>query len=304
MKVAVFCGGVSPEREVSLESGAAVAAGLERAGYDAAVEDVSSVRGAVDRWKDLGADIAFIALHGGWGEDGRLQSAFEAREIPFTGSGARSCRLAMDKSLSREVMKNAGVLVPDGFVVRPGDDAPRGTISSWGRAVVKPASGGSTVGVSVIENEKDLADALADVWETDSTAIVERFVPGREATVAVFGEGTSAFALPIVEIRPRSGFYDYGSKYTDGASEYLCPAPFDDAVAHRMAAQAIAAHIALGCRTYSRVDFRVPDDGDACALELNSAPGMTSHSLVPKAAAAFGWTFEELLRRIVDGVRG
>jgi D-alanine-D-alanine ligase len=300
LKIAVLCGGTSSEREVSLNSGAAVAEGLKEAGYETVTVDVKSVRELLDGWPGLGADGAFIALHGGWGEDGRLQSALGAAGIPYTGSRPRACMRCMDKEAARDAMENAGVPVPPGFAVTPDariDFAE--LIGKWKTIVVKPASNGSTVGVAITDSATEAVRALNAVWDVDTKAVVEKFIPGRELTVTVFGSGGDAFALPAIDIRPASGFYDYKSKYTKGATEYLCPAPLDDETAARLAGYARKSHEALECRTYSRVDFRLTGEGGLFALEINTAPGMTATSLVPKAALAAGWTFPQLLDKVV-----
>jgi D-alanine-D-alanine ligase len=301
LKIAVLCGGVSSEREVSLRSGAAVNDGLRQAGYDTVMEDVTSVPGLIRRWPELGADAAFIALHGGWGEDGRLQAALETAGIKYTGAQARGCMMCMDKETSRSVMEGGNIPVPPGIAVRPDEGCDFGRlIDLWGKIVVKPASNGSTVGVVVTDDADAASDALNRVWDIDTKAIVEKYIPGRELTAAVFGSGEDAFAMPAIEIRPRSGFYDYSSKYTKGASEYICPAPISEAAARAVSEYAKKSHVLLNCRAYSRVDFRLTEDGgDIFVLEVNTAPGMTETSLVPKAALVHGWTFPELLREIL-----
>jgi D-alanine-D-alanine ligase len=301
LKIVVLHGGVSTEREVSLKSGAAVEEGLARAGFETLLEDVTSIPALIERWPSFGADAAFIALHGGWGEDGRLQAALDAYNIPYTGSGPRSCRFAMDKEAARGVMEMNGIPTPPGFSVTYDQSHNLAdAVRNWGRIVVKPASGGSTVGVVISDSPSAARDGLIAVWDIDNKAIVEKYIPGREMTAAVFGGDADAFAMPVIEIRPKSGFYDYGSKYTAGASEYLCPAPVASELAEKIGDYARGAHTALGCGTYSRVDFRVTDDGEVYALEVNTAPGMTATSLVPKAARAYGWEFPELLRAIVE----
>jgi D-alanine-D-alanine ligase len=300
LKIAVLCGGVSSEREVSLKSGAAVDAGLKEAGYETVLEDVTSVSGLIKKWPALEADGVFIALHGGWGEDGRLQSALDANYIPYTGSGAKSCMLCMDKEQSRDIMARAGIPVPPGMIITPGGKYDFiGILKKWGKIVIKPACNGSTLGVAITSDPDEARDALNTVWDIDTKAVVEQFIPGRELTVAIFGSGDGAFAMPIIEIRPRSGFYDYNSKYTAGATEYVCPAPLNDIAAWTVAEYARRSHMLLECRTYSRIDFRLSDNEAICALEVNTAPGMTSTSLVPKAAKAHGWQFPQLLDKIV-----
>lgn len=306
MRIAVLCGGVSTEREVSLRSGDAVAHALTASGVDAFTLDVESIASLVDEWPRHGADVAFVALHGGWGEDGRIQAAMASRGIKYTGSGPDACRLAMRKHDARAAMERAGAMPPPGAHVVPSESSCTPEIfekyiAEWGRIVIKPASGGSTVGVTITDDPREAVDALIPIWDIDTGAIVEKYIPGREFTAAVFDEGDGPFVLPLVEIRPRSGFYDYKSKYTSGASEYLCPAPVDGETADRMRRDAAAIHAAIGCATYSRVDFRVDDDGGVWPLELNTAPGMTSTSLVPKAAAAHGWSFADLIGRMIKG---
>lgn len=300
MKIVVVCGGVTGEREVSLRSGEAVAAALREAGMEPLVYDAQSVSAFLTRWPEFGADGVFVALHGGWGEDGRIQAVMEANGIPYTGSGARACWLAMDKNVARARFAEGGVAVAPGFAVTCADKPDLAdAVRRWGKIVVKPANGGSTVGVTIATDARTAEMGLAAVWDTDTAAVVEAYISGREVTVAVFGNGDDAFAMPIVEICPKSGFYDYGSKYTSGASEYLCPAPFDPEIAKRIETYALTAYRLLGCATYARIDFRVTESGEIYALEANTAPGMTATSLVPKAAAAYGWSFPELLRRIV-----
>ena len=301
MKIAILHGGTSTERSVSLMSGAAVEKGLKDAGFETVLLDITSVSSVIKEWPTLGAECAFIALHGGWGEDGRLQSALDAYGIKYTGSDAKSCYYAMDKEITRIIFKDSGIPVPPGFAVEhPMKFDLSEAIERWGRIVIKPASGGSTVGVVITEDRDEARDALASVLDIDTKAIVEKFIPGRELTVAVFSRGRSAFAMPAIEIRPKSGFYDYNSKYTSGATEYVCPAELSEETADKLAMYACAAHMALDCRTYSRVDFRVTEGGEVFALEVNTAPGMTATSLVPKAAAAYGWSFPKLLTEIVN----
>ena len=301
MKIVVLCGGTSPEREVSLNSGAAVENGLQEAGFDTLLEDVRSIPDFVKKWPDLEADGVFIALHGGWGEDGRIQAALRQCGIPFTGSCATGCRLAMDKEISREVMRQNAIPIPFGTAFSyDGKWNTVDLIKKWGRIVIKPASGGSTVGVTITDDPQAANEAITAVWDIDTKVVVEQYIPGRELTAAVIGNGEEALALPLVEIRPKSGFYDYVSKYTKGASEYICPAELDPETAHRVTDYAKRSHNALFCSVYSRTDFRLTEEGEIYTLEVNTAPGMTATSLVPKAAAAYGWSFPTLLGRIVD----
>lgn len=301
-KIIVLCGGTSAEREVSLNSGAAVQNGLIEAGFDAVLEDVSSIRVFLEKWPSLRADGVFIALHGGWGEDGRLQAALDARGIPYTGSAARACMYAMDKEITTCAFTARDIPMPPGTVITYDQNyAPEiaEAIGAWEKIVLKPALGGSTVGVTITSSAEEALDGLNVIWDLDTRAIVEKYIPGRELTVAVFGSRKACFAMPPIEIRPLSGFYDYSSKYTKGRTEYICPAPLERETEAQLKKYACAAHMAMSCRTYSRVDFRVTDDGEVFALELNTAPGMTDTSLVPKAAEAYGLSFPQLLAKIV-----
>ena len=303
MRIVVLYGGVSPEREVSLNSGAAVAEALTGCGYDALLYDIKSIGEFVKSWDDLKADGVFIALHGGWGENGRIQAVLESLEIPYTGSGPEASMTGMDKRLAKKLFAEAGVRVPDGFTATrdcTNEALAAEYLKKYGKLTVKPNGGGSTVGLSFITSAADYGEALEAVWQLEDLALVEQYIPGEEATVAVWErEDGTVEALTAVHIKPKSGFYDYKNKYTHGCTEYICPADFTDEVNVRIAADAVAAHKALGCRGYSRVDFRITPEGEAYALEVNTAPGMTSTSLVPKAAKARGIAFGDFLSAVI-----
>ena len=302
-KIVVLYGGVSPEREVSLNSGAAVAEALNGCGWDARLYDIKSIKEFVRLWESFNACGVFIALHGGWGENGRIQTVLEALEIPYTGSGPEASMIGMDKRLAKTLFAEAGVKVPDGFTATrecANEALAAESLKKYGKLTVKPNGGGSTVGLSFITDAADYAKALEAVWQLEDLALVEQYIPGEEATVAVWEREDGAVeALPAVHIKPKSGFYDYKNKYTHGCTEYICPADFSPEVNARIAADAVAAHRALGCRGYSRVDFRITPEGEAYALEVNTAPGMTSTSLVPKAAKARGVSFGDFLSAVI-----
>lgn len=302
LKVVVLCGGDGPEREVSLNSGAAVLGALHRAGFEAEAVDLKDPD-AVTRLRGI-FDIAFVAMHGDWGEDGTLQAALEATEIPYTGSGPDACALAMHKGHAQEIFSEAGLTVPRGMLLHQGEDADYSAmIRALGdHLVVKPCSGGSTVGVTILEgaSETALRDAVNGARRYDSEVLIEVYVAGRELTVAVLERDGVPSTLPVIEIVPHAGFYDYANKYTAGATEYRVPAPLEAEVLRRVEAAALAAHRALGCRAYSRADFRLSNEGDPHILEVNTAPGMTATSLVPKAGCAAGLSFPELVRTIVE----
>lgn len=305
MNARVIYGGDSPEREVSMQSGPYIADMLRRGGYD--VEEVS-VTTASDAVRLLagGQGPVFIALHGSWGEDGRLQAFLELTGTPYVGSGPKACQLAMDKRVSKALFVEAGLLTPAGTLVREskGVEALEGlrqALSRYERLVVKPNCGGSSVGTSVVEKEEQLLPALQAVWALGDDALVEQFVPGRELSVVVYDGPFGSQTLPITEILPCSGFYDFNAKYADAGSCYETPAALPDEVAEKVRDAALAAYRALGCRDYARVDFRLNPDGDAYVLEANTVPGATAHSLVPMAVAAGGMEHSTFYCRLLSG---
>lgn len=304
MKIAVVCGGTSPEREVSLNSGKAVADALKSAGHEVLLEDVTRPHDFVASWSQLKADGVFVAMHGGWGENGRLQTCLEAFGIPYTGSGPSACLYAMDKHVSRCLMASCGVGVPSGYAKERGtaiESSDIAMLKKYGTLVIKPNCGGSSTNVSFVTSASGLEEGLKLAWSEGDLAIVERFIPGREITVPVWEkENGEVIALPAIDIRPKNGFYNYKNKYTHGCTEYICPAKFTKTMFARLNEVAVAAHKALGCRVYSRVDFRVTEDDDIYALEVNTAPGLTDTSLVPKAARAYGLSFSEFLESVIS----
>jgi len=333
MKIIVLLGGESAERRVSLASGEAVAQGLAARGHEVykvdLVDPVRLVPARVplfneavgERPPDLSEiprftprrlaalmetldrqrpDLAFPMLHGGMGEDGRLQAALEMVGLRFVGSGSLACGLAMNKPLAKRLFLSAGVLTPATLLVERDwlHDVAAVSEAIHGRfgfpVVVKPEASGSAVGLTIVREPELLADALKLVAGLGSQALVEPYVFGRELTVTILGRE----ALPPIEIRPHGGVYDYYSKYTKGHTDYLCPAPLTPEQSDRVMDLGLKAHRALGCRHYSRVDFRLREDGEPFCLEANTIPGMTATSLVPKAAAAVGLTFEDLVERL------
>lgn len=306
MNITVLSGGEGPEREVSLRSGAAVAEALSGQGHEVGVSDLNKKEDIFEVFSSKKRDIfAFIALHGGWGEDGTLQAVLEMLGVPFSGSGHAACALAMDKTASKALFRWKGITVPKGIEAERGcapvtGDDPRvkTLLEGSGRLVVKPCCCGSTVGVSILDGEEHLAEALEDAFRFDPRVIVEEYIPGRELTVTVWNREDADLCLPVIEIQPVKGFYDYTSKYTPGECEYRVPAPLPESVRRRVEKASLEAHRALGCTGYSRVDLRLAGDGFPVVLEVNTVPGMTATSLVPKAAAAAGITFGEFL----DGV--
>ena len=280
-------GGPSEEREVSLKSGAAVAEALRQGGYDVAAIDVTARRLDIP----VGIDAVFIALHGAYGEDGGVQEELTRRAIPYTGPGPEASRIAFDKELTKQLARQHGIPTADYEVLRRGDQrrmAPP--------LVVKPARQGSSIGVHPVFSEAEWPDAFADALRHDDKVLAEAYIAGREFTVGVLDERI----LPIVEIVVANGWYDYETKYVRGADRYLVPAPLSEAQAAELRQWARRTYDAAGCRGMSRIDFRMTDEARLYLLEINTIPGFTETSLLPKAAAQDGLTFEALCERIVS----
>jgi D-alanine-D-alanine ligase len=235
-------------------------------------------------------DLAFISLHGTFGEDGKVQDILNARGIPFTGADADTSRITIDKEKTKEKFLAAGVPTPQGQLVRSADE-----VIVPLPVFIKPNSQGSSVGSRAARTKQEVVAAIADALKYDSSVLVEQLINGRELTVGVLGTQV----LPVIEIRPLEGFYDYTNKYTKGKTEYFCPAQISEEITGQIQRYALAAHKSVGNTIYSRVDFLLEGDKPYC-LEINTIPGMTATSLLPKAAAAVGITFPELCRRIVD----
>lgn len=303
MKIVVLCGGVSPEREVSLDSGEAVTKALRDFGHEVVKYDIRSIKDFIRDWDSIGADGVFIALHGGWGEDGRIQAVLEAFGIPYTGSGPEASMFSMDKTAAKLAFSNAGIPVPAGFTATKEDpkrELAAEYLKKFGKIIVKPNGGGSTVGVTQMTDIRDYDAALELSWQSEPKALVEQFIEGEELTVPVFvGSDGKTAALPPIHIKPKTGFYDYKNKYTHGNTEYICPADFDAETMKKISKFGVMAHDSLGCSSYSRTDMRLAPDGGIYVLEINVAPGMTSNSLVPKAAKAAGMQFGEFLDKVI-----
>ncbi len=290
LNIVVMLGGPSAEREVSLRSGTAVAKALRSLGHHVETLDPKE-----DAWTlPSSTDVVFLALHGTYGEDGTVQGRLEGLNVPYTGCGPEASRIAFDKVLTKKRCLAAG-LPTARFQVFASADAewPRGWMLP---VVLKPVRQGSSVGLQFVEQAADWKKALAEALRYDSEVLMEEKVVGRETTVGILGEEP----LPVVEVRPKIGSYDFKNKYTVGATEYLCPAPFDGAVLRRIQDVALGAFHAIGGRDYSRVDVMVRPDGEPVVLEVNTLPGMTETSLLPKAAAAMGIGYAELCQRMVD----
>jgi D-alanine-D-alanine ligase len=296
-KVAVLYGGRSAEREVSLRTGKACADALVSKGYDVTLVDAGL--DLPERLRGAGIAVAFNALHGRWGEDGCVQGLLEAMGIPYTGSGVLASALGMDKVVSKAMFAALGLAVIDYRVFpasRAGDvraaDLPFGI-----PCVVKPSGEGSSVGVHLVKDAANLRAACLDAATFKGDVVVERYVKGTEVNVAVL----DGKALGAIEIEPANEFYDYAAKYTAGTTRYHYPARIPEAHARRVLEAAEAAHRGLGCAGVTRVDFIVAGDGTPFILEINTLPGMTATSLVPKIAAGLGIPFADLCERILEG---
>ncbi len=288
-RVCVLKGGISTERDVSLRSGAAVARGLRACGYEVVEMDVTSANEVLI---PDGCDVVFVALHGTFGEDGGVQRILRERGIPFTGSSEESCRLAFDKTETRRRLIEVGLPVPPGLTLNTRPSSPPLPLPIF----VKPARQGSSIGCHAVRAMDELESAFADAAQYGGDVVVEAFIEGRELTVGI----VDSQALPVVEIVAPGGIYDYRAKYTSGVSTYLVPAPLSEAQSASLQACALRVFAALDAAGLGRVDFRLAANGRAYVLELNSIPGFTETSLLPKAAAAAGISFPELCDRILN----
>jgi D-alanine-D-alanine ligase len=292
-KIAVLMGGPGSERDVSMATGRGVAKALRSLG--AKVDEVDVKGPEFDL--PAGVELAFIALHGTFGEDGQVQRILEARGVPYTGEGMAESELAFDKIRSKEAFQRHGVTTPYWQIIALGQ---RPTIPI--PFVIKAPRQGSTVGVHIIRNEREIDAATEDAGKYDRELLVEKFIPGRELTIGILGDQ----ALPILEIIPKGGFYDFTNKYpflnpgAGGGAEHVVPAKIPEEQTRAIQDLALRAHRALGLQVYSRVDIMFPEEGEASVLEVNTIPGMTEASLLPEAAAAAGIGYAELCTRIIE----
>ncbi len=336
MKIVVLGGGLTVERDVSLSSSAGICAALREQGHQAVmvdlflgveewIEDINAYFAAEHPFtagvreqaptlaeiramrRDLSAshigpqvirlcqaaDIVFLGLHGADGEDGKIQAAFDLLGIKYTGSDTRSSVLAMDKSLAKLIFQANGIRVPEGILLEKGAPLPADIPFP---CVVKPCSGGSSVGTSLVEQPEALPAALDAVFACDDRVLIERYIRGREFCVALLGDT----ALPVIELDYDSAIFDYFVKYQAGACREICPAPIEEELAERLQETALRAYHALGLSVYSRVDFIVTEEGEIYTLEVNTLPGMTPNSIIPREAAVAGISYPLLCERIVE----
>jgi D-alanine-D-alanine ligase len=291
-KIAVLMGGPSAEREVSLATGRGISKALRSLGADVVDVDVRNAKFELPR----DVEFAFIALHGTFGEDGQVQQILEERGVAYTGEGVKGSRAAFDKIRSKEKFREHGVRTPEwetiGAHQRPGMQLP---------IVVKTPRQGSTVGVRIVKKREELESAIAEAAKYDDELLIEKFVPGRELTIGILGDQ----ALPILEIIPKGGFYDFTNKYpflnpqAGGAAQHICPAKIEPEKTKEIQELALRAFRALGLRVYSRVDMILSRTAEPFVLEINTIPGMTEASLLPEAAAAAGISYVDLCRRVI-----
>lgn len=297
MRVGVLMGGLSSEREVSLETGEGVLAALKERGRDCVGIDWKPGTDLAELVAESGADVIWNALHGTYGEDGAVQGFLTCLGVPYTGSGILASAVAMDKVASKRTFDSAGVPTPPWQILAP--DAPLSAVTTPLPLVVKPALEGSSVGVSLVFRDEELAPAIELARRHRGETLIEAYVDGPEICTGILDERV----LGSVEVRPADGFYDYEAKYKRDDTVYLCPPPLEAAALARCEEIALAAHRALGCAGYSRVDMRVGEGGVPYVLEVNTLPGMTSHSLLPKVAAHAGLSYAELCERILEAAR-
>lgn len=297
VKAAVLMGGIGEERDISLQSGGCVAQALKQARLDAVSYDIRPDH--LDILEDSSIDVFFIALHGRFGEDGQLQQILEDKGLCYTGSGPKACQLALDKMASKKAFAKAGVPTPAVVEFETNADPQKlekrlGQLAD--KFVVKPVSQGSSVGVTIVDNPKT---ALAEAKKCAAgfgNCMIEEYIDGREITVGVL----LGRALPIIEIKSKTGFYDYHAKYIDDRTQFLFDTIGDPSLAKKIEAAAIDCFNALGLRHFARIDFILSDNGNFYTLEANSIPGLTSHSLLPKAAAKIGLSMSDLCMKITN----
>lgn len=297
MRIAVIYGGTSSERDVSLSTGKGVMEALERKGHKVTGIDFNPKD--IEPIINLDVDLVFIGLHGKYGEDGRIQGLLDILNLPYTGSGVMASSLAMDKYRAKILFDTIGIRTAEGQTVENNHDL---TSSPFGYpVVVKPNREGSTIGLTIAENDEEFQKGLQAALTFDEQVLVESFVAGKELTVSIMGNDENVQSLPIIEIVSKNKIYDYEAKYAPGMSEHIVPAKLSEDITKRCQDWAIMAHKQLGCANYSRVDFILPNDGgDPVILEVNTLPGMTPTSLYPDAAKAVGYSYDDMIECLIQ----
>lgn len=295
-KIAVLMGGVSEERPVSLRSGKAVAGALRTLGHEVKACDVRTLQDVVEAVG--GVDKAFVALHGRWGEDGTVQGILDTLKVPYTGSSLAASALAMDKVRSKWVWQAMGLPTPPFEVVTIDEPFDLSAYRLGFPVIVKPAHEGSSIGVTKVDTPEALKAAIDAALALDREVLIEKWIDGAEYTAAIVGETV----LPLIRIETPRAFYDYTAKYESEQTQFHCPCGLDLIQEGELAELAQAAFSLLGCKGWGRVDFMVDTQGNPWLIEVNTIPGMTDHSLVPMAAKQYGWSFEQLVARILETV--
>ncbi|MCS7215667.1 MAG: D-alanine--D-alanine ligase [Thermodesulfovibrio sp.] len=290
MKVGVIAGGTSSEREVSLKSGQAVFRALKELGYNVVFIDAGV--NLCEKIKMEKIDIAFLVLHGGWGENGSVQGMLEVMGIPYTGSGVLSSAMAMDKEVTKKIFIYHGIPVPPFKIFYKGESFEPDFLP----CVVKPAEEGSSIGVNIVENETEFEYAVNEAFKYGERIIIEKYIEGKEIHIGVLGDRV----LGGVEVRPKKGFYSYEAKYTKGLTEYILPPEIDSVLYEKLKELGLKAHRALNCSGATRVDMIVDSQGNPYVLEVNTIPGMTETSLLPKIASLAGYDFKGLVKEILE----
>lgn len=302
--VAVVLGGPSSEAEISRVTGAAIAGALREKGYNAQEVELEPAN-LIPTLEKMGAKVVFNAVHGMYGEDGRLQSILEAAGIPYTGCGVLASAVGMDKAATKRFLQSAGISSPRCLIINRRDAKDLDAVEKEILAnfsipvVIKAATQGSSIGVHIVKDAKDVKEAVSDCFKYSADVLVEECIKGKELTVAMMEDGDEIRFLPVIWIAPHSGAYDFHSKYTKGATDYHCPAPLSEEVTAHVQKLALDTYKVLGLRGVARVDVMLDENNQGYVLEANTIPGMTATSLVPKAAAAVGISFPELCEKIL-----
>jgi len=301
LKIGVLMGGYSSEREISLKSGKAVLRSLNFSGFDAIAVEILS-RDPEDIKKEItssGIELAFIALHGLLGEDGIIQSILDSLHIPYTGSGVEACQLTINKEKTQKLLKKNNIMIPRYDSVSGYDKIDLKNL--WDRldfapVIVKPVCEGSSFGISIVHHQKDLSEALSLAWNYGDQVLIEEYIVGREMTISILRRE----ALPVVEICPKRTFFDYEAKYEVGLTDYIVPAVIPQEIAKQLKNVGLRVHHLLKCQDLSRVDFILDQNNDFYVLEINTIPGFTETSLLPKAAGSIGINFDQLCITLVE----
>jgi D-alanine-D-alanine ligase len=300
INVALLAGGASGERDISIASGQGAREALEEAGFNVMTFD-PVIRSDLRSLMDGNFDVAFLCLHGKYGEDGTIQGMLEVLGIPYTGSGVWSSALAIDKIRAKVFYRHYGIPTPDSISMydKPTMSGAEVIEKVGSPCVVKPANEGSALGVHIVKTPEEVEEALKESFQHDREVLIETYIKGTELTVSVLGNDDPV-ALPVIKIVPQAEFYDFQSKYAPGGSQHICPAPLSPEETERVQKTALAAHKALGCRGVSRTDIIMDEQGKCWTLETNTVPGMTSTSLFPDAGRAAGYSFPELCTKLIE----